>query len=106
MDYIFLTDIVLTFFTTVADGDGNTKTTHKEIAIHYLKGWFLIDFFSSFPFMDFIQLFRGTMYTSEIKCTGEGIPANNFDIRFILRLLRIPKLIRIAQITKIGRKLD
>lgn len=33
-----------------ADDDGNLVTGRKEISVHYLKGWFWLDFFSSLPY--------------------------------------------------------
>jgi hypothetical protein len=106
MDYFFLTDLILTFFTSVRDKDGNKMVTHKQIAIHYLKNWFIIDFVSCFPFHLIYLLNISDIGNKTEVCTGEEMYSNSFDIRFILRLLRLPKLIRIVQITKLGRKLD
>jgi hypothetical protein len=54
VDFSFLTDIVLTFFTSVEDTDANGITRmfydKAEIAKRYLSGWFLIDLFTSIPF--------------------------------------------------------
>ena len=43
--------IVLNFFHSYLDKKtGEVVTNTKKIAINYLKGWFFIDFISSFPF--------------------------------------------------------
>ena len=43
--------IILNFFHSYLDeSTGEIITESKRIAIHYLKGWFTIDFISSFPF--------------------------------------------------------
>ena len=43
--------IILNFFHSYLDeSTGEIITDSKRIAIHYLKGWFTIDFISSFPF--------------------------------------------------------
>ena len=51
MDFCFLIDIVVTFFTSVNDEATCTEITdRKKIASLYLKGWFWIDTLSIFPF--------------------------------------------------------
>ena len=51
MDFCFLLDIIVTFFTSVPDDATCTEITdRKEIAKLYLKGWFWIDSISIFPF--------------------------------------------------------
>jgi hypothetical protein len=51
VDVTFLIDIILTFFTEVYDENNYTKiNTHRDIAVRYLKGWFLFDIISIFPF--------------------------------------------------------
>ena len=43
--------IILNFFHSYLDeSTGEIITDSKSIVIHYLKGWFTIDFISSFPF--------------------------------------------------------
>jgi hypothetical protein len=51
VDVSFLIDIILTFFTEVYDENNYIKiNTHRDIAVRYLKGWFLFDIISIFPF--------------------------------------------------------
>jgi len=51
IDVCFLIDIILTFLTEVYDEvECLMIATHRQIAIHYLKGWFLFDLVSIFPF--------------------------------------------------------
>ena len=53
IDTIFISDIILVFFlpfrAPVSKG-GVWVYSSKKIAKNYLKGWFLLDFISSFPF--------------------------------------------------------
>ena len=54
---IFFIDIVLMFFTTIRVTDEALEIfDKKEIALTYMKGWFIIDFLSIVPFDVFIFL--------------------------------------------------
>ena len=53
IDLSFLVDIILTFFTTYTDADGNEIGESKKIARQYLTGWFIFDTISIIP-MDYI----------------------------------------------------
>jgi len=49
IDTIFIFDMLMNFFTAFEDESGELVTSKKKIGINYLKGWFLLDFVSSFP---------------------------------------------------------
>jgi hypothetical protein len=54
VDFSFLTDLVLTFFTSYTDETTNKEvTSHKKIARTYLKSWFFFDLCSVLP-IDYI----------------------------------------------------
>lgn len=51
IDFSFFIDIILTFFTAYFDEPNCTMVeTYKEIGLNYLKGWFIFDVISIFPF--------------------------------------------------------
>lgn len=51
MDFFFLLDMILSFFTTYSDPDKATEIAdRKEIAVYYVKSWFFIDLISIIPF--------------------------------------------------------
>lgn len=52
IDATFLTDMILTFLTGFRDKSmvGGLVTNKNQIAKKYLKGWFMVDLFSTFPF--------------------------------------------------------
>ena len=49
VDFLFLTDIVLTFNTALEDQQGIYIVKRAKIAKAYCLGWFFIDFFTSIP---------------------------------------------------------
>ena len=49
-DAFFLIDLLLNFFSTVAETENHAELTDKrEIAYKYLTGWFSVDFLSIIP---------------------------------------------------------
>ena len=82
MNYFFIADILVTFNTAVIEASTNTPTIDRKIiAKVYVKGFFFIDFISSFPF-DLIAPSIGS--------------ANR-----LLRILKIPRLIKIVKLMKL-----
>jgi hypothetical protein len=55
IDFIFLLDLIINFFTAFKDEKGNIVDDLKLIAFKYLTGWFTIDLISILP-MDIIVL--------------------------------------------------
>ena len=60
MSYIFIFDLVLTFFSAYYETDEILITSHKVIAFKYLKSWFLIDLLACIPFNTVIQSFTSS----------------------------------------------
>lgn len=87
IDILFGIDIILTFFTNIVDIDGNIINNHKDIALNYITGWFIVDLVAIFPFQRIIMSPRAST-------------------NILLRLLRIPKLLRVLRMNKIGNMLD
>ena len=84
INVFFVVDLIITFFTTYTDSDNQEVTSHKRIAIRYLKGWFIVDIISCLPF--------------DVMISGQS----SFNILpRILRVSRIYKLIRLLRILKI-----
>lgn len=50
VDILFMVDIVISFRTTYVNHNDEVVTHPKLIAIHYIKGWFLIDMVAALPF--------------------------------------------------------
>lgn len=84
IDFVFLIDLILNFFTPLLD-KYDYVTTHKSIAKLYLRGWFTIDLITLIPFDEIFSFFLEessslTVFVSLIK---------------IARLTRLIKLVRL-----------
>jgi len=80
---IFLSDMILTFFSAYHDKDYNLVEGHKSISINYLKTWFTIDILAIFPFQLILD--------------------SKSDINGVIRIGRIGKLVKILRLTRIMR---
>jgi len=69
---IFILDVPINFFRPLSTG-GRSIPTKRERAVHYLKGWFIIDFLAAFPF----QLLFGSPF---------------FQLARLIKLARVAKL--------------
>lgn len=49
LDFLFIIDLILNFFSAIENDNGEVIVDHKKIALLYLRGWFLIDLTSSIP---------------------------------------------------------
>ena len=57
VDIIFSIDILVNFLSVTENTSDNTILyKHKEIAKHYIQGWFILDLIACFPFQLFSEL--------------------------------------------------
>ena len=89
LDTLFITDLILNFFTALDSGNGiELIVDKKEIASRYLHSWFLIDLVSSIPF-DLL-----------LWSTSASIGGNGGLVR-TTRLFRFTKIIRVIKILRV-----
>lgn len=88
VDFSFLFDTTLNFFSAYYDDEGKLITNNKAIAISYLKGWFIIDSLASFPF---------NLVEKNIEAHASITKSYNK----ILRLLRLPRLYKLLKMTRL-----
>ena len=69
----------------VRKGEKELVVSYKGIALHYVRGWFFVDFISSIPF---------DMLAYYLFHTGN---ANLMRVLKLARILRIAKIVRIVQ---------
>lgn len=96
-DTLFLMDLVLNFRTGIAGEDSHIILDPKEIRMHYLRTWFMVDFVSSIP-VDYIFLIvdlESRHESSDVYRTARALRIVRFTkILSLLRLLRLSRLIR------------
>ncbi|TNM98296.1 hypothetical protein fugu_014542 [Takifugu bimaculatus] len=84
VDIMFIVDIVINFRTTYVNSNEEVVTQSSLIAIHYFKGWFLIDMVAAIPFD--LLIFRSADETTTL-----------------IGLLKTARLLRLV---RVARKLD
>ncbi len=87
IDVYFIADMALNFWTAVITLDGDILFAPKDVAIHYFRGWFTVDFLSCLP----VSYFQYILDDSS---------ANQMLLK-LLRLLRLIKLLRLLRIKRI-----
>lgn len=97
VDVYFICDVALNFRTSFFDKNGFREERPRKMALHYMKGWFLIDFVSCMPF-GYVGYFAN-------EDDSEG-PGAGQDLKALkaFRLIRMAKLLRLARIKKILTK--
>lgn len=86
-DFIFLIDIFIIFNTAFYDKEFRLNDKRKDIAINYIKGWFLIDFTAILPFQLLIQ---DSSNINEV--------ARVFRIGRLYKLIKLFRLVRVIKI--------
>ncbi|CAC5414646.1 KCNH8 [Mytilus coruscus] len=78
VEILFIIDIALNFCTSFLSRSGHIVYDLKQIAINYIKGWFLLDLLAALPF-DFLFLF-------------------NVNLKTPVHLLKLARLLRLARL--------
>ena len=94
LDMLFTIDMLIRFRTAYRD-HGYDVTHPPTIAVHYLRGWFMIDLLCSLPFD---RLLSGWQAARSLSIYGESYsrvsPISIVDIVALLRVMRIGRLVR------------
>ena len=93
VDTIFMIDCCLCFRKAVW-GEEGLIATPPEIANNYMRGWFFLDFSSSFPF------------DAVLGMTGGANDPDQARILKIIRIFRMVKILRMVRIQRLLKKLQ
>nr|XP_015807873.2 potassium voltage-gated channel subfamily H member 7 isoform X2 [Nothobranchius furzeri] len=85
VDIMFIVDILINFRTTYVNSNEEVVSHPAKIAIHYFKGWFLIDMVAAIPF--------------DLLIFGSG----SEETTTLIGLLKTARLLRLV---RVARKLD
>uniref|UniRef100_A0A3Q3F484 Voltage-gated inwardly rectifying potassium channel KCNH2 n=1 Tax=Labrus bergylta TaxID=56723 RepID=A0A3Q3F484_9LABR len=85
VDIMFIVDIIINFRTTYVNSNDEVVSQSTKIAVHYFKGWFLIDMVAAIPFD--LLIYR----------SGEEVTTT------LIGLLKTARLLRLV---RVARKLD
>ncbi|KAK3245742.1 hypothetical protein CYMTET_44707 [Cymbomonas tetramitiformis] len=88
-DAVFVVDMFLNFVTIAVDAGGHRITDHRQIAMMYLRSWFLLDVVATFPWETVLESASGA---SGVLKLGK-----------VVRLARLGRMLRIL---KLVSKLD
>lgn len=98
----FMLDILLNFNTGFYSR-GSLIMNRKEIFKNYIKGWFWVDFFSTFPYT---WILDGAL-SNELSSDNNLYRASNvIKLIKIIRFLRILKLLRLTKLKRILIKIE
>lgn len=95
IDILFFLDMAMNFRTGYPNRDGVLITVPFMIRRQYLKTWFFIDFFSTFP-IDRIM---------EAVLVGDAAGGNVRAVKLI-RIIRLVRLLKLARLLKMGKLMD
>ena len=80
VDVTFIVDIIINFRTTFVNSNDEVVSHPGKIAVHYLKGWFIIDLVAAIPF----DLFLVGSHTDEVSFVARSTFSENLLSRLNL----------------------
>ena len=97
VDIYFITDVYLSFNTCQTDEEGKLIWKPREVRMHYMKSWFIIDLLGCLP-LHYLPLLPGVDADSDAMKSNKGIR--------LLRLARLLKLLRLARINRLLQRYE
>jgi len=94
INFYFMADVILTFFTAYWDNESKLVTSKRLIAWNYVKGWLWWDVLTATPW-DWLATSSGA--TAELK---------NFRFLRMARMMRLARLLRMAKLKKMMEHLN
>jgi Ca2+-binding EF-hand superfamily protein len=94
VDVYFIIDIYLNFNTALWLENGTLETNSRAVRKRYLKGWFALDFLSSFPISYLLLI--GRLLAGDTRGERDGYQ----------RLLRLSKVMRLSRFRRVVKKYE
>ncbi|GMH57191.1 hypothetical protein TrLO_g1723 [Triparma laevis f. longispina] len=106
----FWLDIILTFRSAYEDVESDVLVTvPREIAQHYFKSWFFIDFFSVCPVSEIVEYFvlQGAEEDELINHTNSTLQGESrLESLKLLKVVRLIRLVKLVRLLKLGTYLE
>ena len=99
IDWFFVADILLHFFTGYISSSGSIVTSYRAIAVNYAKTWMLVDVASSAPIDFFMSLALDGCVGKPAATDGGQVSA--LKLMCILRLVKLFKLLRLLKLSSL-----
>ncbi|XP_075234878.1 uncharacterized protein LOC142332349 isoform X2 [Lycorma delicatula] len=96
VDVTFIVDILINFRTTYVNANDEVVSHPGKIAVHYLRGWFLIDLVAAIPF-DLL------IFGSDTDEVTEELGLDADETTTLIGLLKTARLLRLV---RVARKID
>nr|XP_050854369.1 potassium voltage-gated channel unc-103 isoform X20 [Vespula vulgaris]XP_050854378.1 potassium voltage-gated channel unc-103 isoform X20 [Vespula vulgaris]XP_050854388.1 potassium voltage-gated channel unc-103 isoform X20 [Vespula vulgaris]XP_050854396.1 potassium voltage-gated channel unc-103 isoform X20 [Vespula vulgaris] len=92
VDVTFIVDIIINFRTTFVNSNDEVVSHPGKIAVHYLKGWFIIDLVAAIPF--------------DLLLVGSDTDELGLDKDETTTLIGLLKTARLLRLVRVARKID
>ncbi|XP_011346354.1 potassium voltage-gated channel unc-103 isoform X3 [Ooceraea biroi] len=92
VDVTFIVDIIINFRTTFVNSNDEVVSHPMKIAVHYLKGWFIIDLVAAIPF--------------DLLLVGSDTDELGLDKDETTTLIGLLKTARLLRLVRVARKID
>ncbi|XP_063843715.1 potassium voltage-gated channel unc-103-like isoform X5 [Scylla paramamosain] len=102
VDIMFMVDIIINFRTTYVNHNDEVVSHPGKIALHYLRGWFLIDVVAAIPF-DLLLVTDSEPHTTASPAEREFEEADDEKTTTLIGLLKTARLLRLV---RVARKID
>ncbi|XP_042228994.1 potassium voltage-gated channel unc-103-like isoform X14 [Homarus americanus] len=103
VDIMFMVDIVINFRTTYVNHNDEVVSHPGKIALHYLRGWFLIDVVAAIPF-DLLLVTDSEPHTA--TAPAERDLEQEADDEKTTTLIGLLKTARLLRLVRVARKID
>ncbi|XP_069166937.1 potassium voltage-gated channel unc-103 isoform X5 [Procambarus clarkii] len=104
VDIMFMVDIVINFRTTYVNHNDEVVSHPGKIALHYLRGWFLIDVVAAIPFD--LLLVTDSKEPHTTPTTAERDLEQEADDEKTTTLIGLLKTARLLRLVRVARKID
>lgn len=109
LDLYFTTDILINCRTAYREEDNKIVAEPRQVCMHYLRTWFLIDVIACLPINYFLYILGTTPLPWRENYSTHGTQTSGTDVIKVVkvvRLLRLTKMLRMLKLKAIAERLQ